>query len=197
MEKTQVQRLAKTLKLLVTILLACNVIALLLVPVMVINSPGGLFQFLEDRVLHLANIRPYGEDDIFVPVIFVALAYWGEVWKDWAWAFYTVFLFFCGCCTAAILRQARRILDTVLEGNPFQRANAVSMRRAAVCCWGIGAAALVRLTVELLWLRATAPLYTYNTLFIPVFLMAGLLFLVMSALFRQAAELKEDQDLTI
>ena len=40
-------------------------------------------------------------------------------------------------------------------------------------------------------------IYTYNTLFIPIFLMGGLLFLVMSALFRQAAELKEDQDLTI
>ena len=34
-------------------------------------------------------------------------------------------------------------------------------------------------------------------LFVPAFFMAGLLFLVMSALFRQAAELKEDQDLTI
>ena len=37
----------------------------------------------------------------------------------------------------------------------------------------------------------------YNALFIPVFFMAGLVFMVMSALFRQAAELKEDQDLTI
>ena len=41
------------------------------------------------------------------------------------------------------------------------------------------------------------PFFTYNTLFVPVFFMAGLLFMVMSALFRQAAELKEDQDLTI
>lgn len=40
-------------------------------------------------------------------------------------------------------------------------------------------------------------LFTYNTLFIPAFFMGGLLFLVMSALFQQAAELKEDQDLTI
>ncbi|RKI70554.1 DUF2975 domain-containing protein [bacterium 1xD42-67] len=33
--------------------------------------------------------------------------------------------------------------------------------------------------------------------FVPAFFIRGLLFLVMSALFRQAAELKEDQDLTI
>ena len=49
-----------------------------------------------------------------------------------------------------------------------------------------------------LWMeRNIAPLFTYTTLFIPGFLMAGLLFQVMSALFRQATELKEDQDLTI
>ena len=41
------------------------------------------------------------------------------------------------------------------------------------------------------------PVLTYNALFVPVFFLAGLLFLVMSALFRQAAELQEDQDLTI
>ena len=45
--------------------------------------------------------------------------------------------------------------------------------------------------------RNAAPLFTYNTLFVPAFFMAGLLFLVMSALFRQAAQLQEDQDLTI
>ena len=31
------------------------------------------------------------------------------------------------------------------------------------------------------------PLLTYNALFVPIFLMAGLLCMVMSALFRQAA----------
>ena len=76
-------------------------------------------------------------------------------------------------------------------------ANARSMKRAALCCWVISAASLVRL---ILWLWAEgnpAPLFTYTALFIPAFFMAGLLFQVMSALFRQAAEMKEDQDLTI
>ena len=41
------------------------------------------------------------------------------------------------------------------------------------------------------------PVLTYNALFVPVFLLAGLLCMVMSALFRQAAELKADNDLTI
>ena len=41
------------------------------------------------------------------------------------------------------------------------------------------------------------PLVTYNALFVPIFAMAGLLCLVMSALFRQAAEMKSENDLTI
>ena len=44
-------------------------------------------------------------------------------------------------------------------------------------------------------MRPAEPAYT--ALFVPAFFMAGLLFLVMSALFRQAAELQEDRDLTI
>ena len=42
-----------------------------------------------------------------------------------------------------------------------------------------------------------APLLTYNALFVPIFILGGLLCLVMSALFRQAAELKAENDLTI
>ena len=37
----------------------------------------------------------------------------------------------------------------------------------------------------------------YNALFVPIFILGGLLCLVMSALFRQAAELKAENDLTI
>ena len=42
-----------------------------------------------------------------------------------------------------------------------------------------------------------AVLLTYNALFVPIFILGGLLCLVMSALFRQAAELKAENDLTI
>ena len=40
-------------------------------------------------------------------------------------------------------------------------------------------------------------LATYNALFVPIFTMFGLLCLVMSALFRQATEMKAENDLTI
>ena len=117
--------------------------------------------------------------------------YGPEVW--WSAAFFLG----CGICTAVLLWQARCILSTIIAQTPFQRSNARSMKRAAASCWGIALLAAVRMAVWFLRLRSAAPLFTFTALFIPVSLMAGLLFLVMSALFRQAAELKEDQDLTI
>ena len=120
--------------MLVVGMMVLNVIALLFVPWLV-TSADELHLFLEERVLHLLRIQPYGEDDIVIPIIFVALAGWGEVWQDTVCALYTLFLLICGVCCFVILKQAKGILNTVLEGAPFQMANAHSMRRAAVCCW--------------------------------------------------------------
>lgn len=76
-------------------------------------------------------------------------------------------------------------------------ANAVNLRRAAVCCFIISGAALARTVWGIVYYCSIGPVLTYNALFVPVFLLAGLLCMVMSALFRQAAELKADNDLTI
>ena len=108
-----------------------------------------------------------------------------------------LFLLFCGICTAVILWQGRRVLGTILTGAPFRAENGVSLRRAAVCCFLIAAAALARVVWGLFYYGSVAPLLTYNALFVPIFILGGLLCLVMSALFRQAAELKAENDLTI
>lgn len=96
-----------------------------------------------------------------------------------------------------ILNRANRILNTILKTTPFVRENAAAMKQSAVCCWVIAGAAVIRVLAEIVALGNVAPLITYNAVAVPVFFMGGLLFLVMSALFGQAAELKEDQDLTI
>ena len=133
----------------------------------------------------------------FVPYFTLMSAFFGK-WTELShWILLMVFFWVCGSCTAVILWQAKRILDTVLAGDPFQTVNAVSMNRAACACWIISGAATVRFLVETASLHSFATFFTYNTLFIPAFFMAGLLFRVMAALFRQAAELQEDQDLTI
>ena len=189
MEKTGVQKLAGALRVLVTITIACNLLALFLVPGMAMMK--GFSALME--------LTPY-EAVLELParvVVLFALC-WVWVWGAGAYdVVLALFLLFCGCCTAVILWQGRRVLDTILAGTPFAPENAVSLRRAGLCCFLISAAALLRLVWGLFYYRSPAPLLTYNALFVPVFLMAGLLCQVMAALFRQAAELKAENDLTI
>ena len=197
MEQTKVQKLAKMLRVLVRIAFVCNLIALFFVPAIVLLSPLELFQFAVDRLLNLLRIVPLGEDDIYIPTLMLALSCWQMMWLEPTSLPYVGFLLLCGVCSAQMLYQARQVLDTILAGTPFVLKNALALKRAAACCWVIAGAALLRMTLELIALKNPAPLITYNAAAIPIFLMGGLLFLVMSALFRQAAELQEDQDLTI
>lgn len=185
METTHVQKLAKILKILVDIAFVCNVVALFLVPGLTV------YRFDLDRVQALWNyepsdclyyfFHPFSFLDRPEPYVLVL----------------TLFLLFSGVCTAVILRQGRRVLDTILVGDPFSAENAVSLRRAAVCAFLISGAALARVVFSVCFYRSPAPLLTYNALFVPIFAMAGLLCWVCSALFRQAAEMKAENDLTI
>ena len=179
MQPTSVQKIARVLSILVNIALICNLITLLIVPGLVFASPQARMPML------------FSFD---IPYFLLA---WAAVWGDAYLAVLTLFLLFSGVCTAVILWQCRRVLNTILRGGPFSMENAHALRRAAVCGFLIAAAALFRLVFSLFYYRSLQPLTTYNALFVPIFAMFGLLCLVMSALFRQAAELKAENDLTI
>ena len=194
MEKTAVQRLAAVLRTMVLVVLAVNLACMLFVPGMAVvwldrdtmTDPEwrkALAWALQERGLLFVGVVCLGGFRCLFELTSVRML--------------SLFFWLCGGCTAMILWQAKKVLDTILEGNPFQIKNARALSRAAVCCWVISGMALARLFWWLGHDHSAAPLFTYNTLFILGFLMAGLLFLVMSALFHQAAELKEDQDLTI
>ena len=194
MKKHSVERLAAVLRVLVTIALICNLVILYLVPVAVVS--GGTS--LPDSVLNYLNglFRP-GEDDIVAAAAAASFLAWFWVWKSAYQAMLTLFLVVSGVCTAVILRQARNVLGSILREEPFSLANAMDLRRAAVCRFLISGAALVRVIFNMAYYASLRPLASYNTLFIPLFAMFGLLCLVMSALFRQAADLKAENDLTI
>jgi len=196
MEKGSVRNLAQMLKWLVIIVFVVNMFCLLLVPgITAYVSDGGPAALSRALREELEMWLGYGDEHF--PMGYVFVCAWWAVWTRLDTALLTLFYWLCGSCTAVILWQARGVLNTILGETPFRQSNARALKRAALACWVISGAALVR---QILWLwteGGIAPLFTYNALFIPAFGMAGLLFLVMSALFRQAAELKEDQDLTI
>ena len=195
MKRTGVKKLSRVLRVLVIIVFACNLIALFFVPTLAAMS---MMNGWDGQ-----TIERFLTGELGVRLDFCIAAWHPLVWimsmseGDFYWPVLSLFLLTCGVCTAIILWQAKRVLDTIIKENPFTLNNAGNLKRAAVCCFVISGAAFVRLVWSLCYYHSPAPLATYNALFVPIFLMAGLLFMVMSALFRQAAELKEENDLTI
>ena len=195
MELTGVQKLARVLRVMVTVVFVCNIVMLLAVPGAVFawsayDGPG-FFQ----AITELCRFQGVGTAAWNGPVYFAVA--WVVNWYQADTAVLTLFLWVCGICTAIILWQARRVLAGVLKGETFTFGNAANMKRAAVCCFVISGAALGRTVWGLFYYQSITPLLTYNFLFFPLFLLAGLVCMVMSALFRQAAELKAENDLTI
>ena len=196
MEKIPVQKIARVLYVLVLVALVCNIIALVEVPLFVLSGnriPNIMRVYSDDALL-------VGEDHMVLAFLIGGAALWKEGWWSFSDTYQIVlscFLLFSGCCTAVILWQVRRVLQTILRGEPFAPENAVSLRRVAVFCFLIAGAALARVLFSVCYYQSPRPLATYNALFVPMFAMGGLLCLVMSALFRQAAEIKAENDLTI
>ena len=199
MEQSSVQKLARVLRVLVMIIFVCNILALFAVPTLVVaqvaSAGAGAVEFGLTALEALLNPETRPESSVWLGYMFVLS--WPAVFEEVYTAVLTLFLWTCGICTAVILWQGKRVLDTVLKEEPFTLNNAANLKRAAVCCFVISGAALARLVFGLAYFASIRPLLTYNALFVPVFLVGGLLFLVMSALFRQAAELKAENDLTI
>lgn len=197
MGSASVQKIARFLNILVLTAFICNLVILYLVPSAVFISGGA--GLLEGVQSYLSGVLFPDGDDIVMAAIAGSALIWLAGWVEFdAYSLVlTLFLLFSGVCTAVILWQARRVLKAILRGEPFSLENAVSLKRAAICAFLIAAAALVRVAWSVWYYRSALPLATYNALFVPIFAMAGLLCLVMSALFRQAAELKAENDLTI
>ena len=194
MAPVTVQKIARALNILAWIVLIFNYILLYLIPVSVISEGSGL---LDGVWNYMSGILSPAEDAVVTAGIFGSLSAWFLVWQDLHAAITTLFLVISGFCTATILQQGRKVLQTILHGEPFSAENAAHIYRAASCCFIIAVAALVRMVAGVFLFQSIRPLTNYNALFVAVFSLAGLLCLVMAALFRQATEMKAENDLII
>lgn len=191
MKSCSVHKAAVVLNVLVWIALICNLAVLPAVPGLV------YFRFAVENPITLSGLQgtfAYDFDDGLGNLLNIYLGY---VWKEPYTAVLTIFLLFVGICTALILWQAILTLDSILHGAPFSFENAHALQKAGLFSFLISFAALARVIFSICFYQSFRPLTTYNALFIPIFSMFGLLCLVMSALFRQATEMKTEADLTI
>ncbi|MDY5613530.1 DUF2975 domain-containing protein [Dysosmobacter sp.] len=182
------KKIAKTLRVLLLIAFICDLLILPLVPVLVILNGIG----------PLGALVTSGIPDLPAWMLAIFIVSWMHVWTAGGYTIMlTLFLLFSGVCAAVILWQGRRVLRTILRSEPFSPENAVSLKRAGVCSFLISGAALVRTGSTAFLKDAGSALMSYTALFIPLFAMAGLLFLLMSGLFGQASDMKAENDLTI
>lgn len=140
----------------------------------------------------LMAIFEYDFDDGLGNLFGIFLASWSHL----STTVLSLFLWTVAVCGALILIQGIRILSSIADGTPFSPKNSRSLRRAGGACFVMAASALGR-TVFTLCQEGFPALASYTTFLVPLFSMAGLLCLVFSALFRQAAEMKAENDLTI
>lgn len=191
------QRLVRILSVCIFVLFILNILLIPLVPALVVLGSTGRPVMAE--LIDLFTPPDEGVEPLFdASPLFWLVVFSIAAWRTPYSAVLSAFLMVCGVCTAVILWQARLVVRTLREGKPFQRSNVRALRRAAVCSFAISGMALARLVYScFFYAKSVAPLFSYNGLFVPVFLLGGLLCLVMSSLFGQAAALREENDLTI
>ena len=190
MNRTAAQKIADVLVLLCILLILCDVFLLPLAPAL------AYFRFQGPASVELEQLMAtfaYDFDDGLGNLLRIVLQ---EVWQTSDSAVLALFLLLSGVCGAGILVQGIRILASVADGTPFSLQNALCLQRSATCCWIIAAGALGR-SVFTGCREGAAALLSYTALMVPLSFMAGLLCLIMSALFHRAAELKAENDLTI
>ena len=114
MKKKGIGAMRALLRKMVRVTLVLNVAALFLVPGLVGIQQEGGWLILWDAMANMSLPKPL----VFLAVCWQFLF---RVWRVPYTAILTVFLWVCGVCTAAALWQARKVLKTVEEGNPFQK----------------------------------------------------------------------------
>jgi cytochrome b561 len=98
------------------------------------------------------------------------------------------FFILCGLLCLGILAAAYRILRRIRQSMPFCARNAVSLRNAALCSFGL-------FVIFMLKMFFSASILTFVCG--GMFLLFGLFVMVMSQLVLEAARLKEESELTI
>lgn len=124
---------------------------------------------------------------ISVPWVLKVAAEYSEVFREYYWEMVIAFLL-SGVLAVLIFFELKRMLGTVLAGNPFVMENVVSLKRMAYYAFAIAVVTVGRLTMSM-----TPAVFVV----IIVFVVAGIFSLVLAQVFRQAVEYKLENDLTI
>ncbi len=124
---------------------------------------------------------------ISVPWVLQFASKYSEVFREYYWEMVIAFIL-SGIFAVLIFFELKRMIGTVLAGNPFVMENVVSLKRMAYYAFAIAVITVVRLTMSM-----TPAVFVV----IIVFVVAGIFSLVLAQVFKQAVDYKLENDLTI
>lgn len=104
------------------------------------------------------------------------------------YTFLLVFLFITGLLCLMIIWELRRMLVTLNQREPFKRENVSSLKNIAALALLISLAYVIKIVFYTSFLTIIIAM---------VFLIMGLFALILSEVFRQAVDVKEENDLTV
>lgn len=124
---------------------------------------------------------------ISVPWVLKFASKYSEVFRVYYWEMVVAFVL-SGIFAVLIFFELKRMIGTVLTGNPFVMENVVSLKRMAYYAFVIALITVGRLTMSM-----TPAVFVV----IVVFVVAGIFSLVLAQVFKQAVDYKLENDLTI
>ncbi len=102
--------------------------------------------------------------------------------------FLLVLMYITGFLALCVVYEMRKIFKTLNKKSPFVIDNVKSLNRIAYACFVISAAYIVKILFFSSFLTVVISM---------VFIIAGLFSMVLAGVFRQAVEVKEENDMTI
>jgi len=124
---------------------------------------------------------------ISVPWVLKFASKYSEVFREYYWEMVIAFIL-SGIFAVLIFFELKRMIGTVIIGNPFVMENVVSLKRMAYYAFAIAVITVGRLTMSM-----TPAVFVV----IIVFVVAGIFSLVLAQVFKQAVDYKLENDLTI
>lgn len=124
---------------------------------------------------------------VSVPWVLKFASNYSEVFREYYWEMVIAFIL-SGIFAVLIFFELKRMIGTVMVGNPFVMENVVSLKRMAYYAFAIAVITVGRLTMSM-----TPAVFVV----IIVFAVAGIFSLVLAQVFKQAVDYKLENDLTI
>lgn len=153
---------------------------------MVILDGRGLSGLVK-RILDFVFLGGLG---ILITLPFVLKWYMNTLFRTSSENYYFLlgFLYLTGIVCLGLVNEIRKIFKTLNRRNPFMMDNVKSLNRIGWSCFVIAVAYILKI-------------FLYNSvltvIITMVFIIAGLFAVVLAEVFRQAIEVKEENDLTI